>query len=71
MLVIKGIKDNIFTSKPIQAPSQFVEEIEINELMIIIKKNKIFKLFKINKVYFDIYYIMVYMHKRFWFFRNI
>lgn len=51
LLIIRGIKDNILSSKPIQAPSQFDDETEISELMIIIKKNKIFKLLKINKVY--------------------
>lgn len=70
LLVIKGINDSIFISKPIQVPSQFEEEIEIVDLKSIISRKRRFKLFKMNKVYI-VYYITVYWHKRFWFFRYI
>lgn len=61
---MKGIKESIFNSRPIQAPNQLDEEIDKIDLVIIITKNKMFKLFKINKENF-IYYIMVYRHERF------
>lgn len=51
LLIIRGTKDNIFNSKPIQAVNQFVDEIETEVPRIVISKNKRFRLFKINKVY--------------------
>lgn len=48
---IKGINESILNSRPIQIPSQLEDEIEINVLMMVINKNKMFRLLKINKVY--------------------
>lgn len=60
LLINKGIKESILNSNPNQTPSQLDEEIAIKELKKIIVKNKIFKLLKINKLIFVIYYIMVF-----------
>jgi len=71
LFFIKGIKEIMLISRPIHVPSQLFEEIDIRELNNIMIKNKIFRLLKINKDLLIWNYIMVYMHKRFWFFRNI
>lgn len=51
LLIIRGTKESIFNSKPIQAVNQFVDEIEIEVPRIVINKNRRLRLFKINKVY--------------------